>query len=47
MYSLDELDTEAKDYHGQIARWTVVCRPRLTVGQEMALVHVPLNHVCV
>jgi hypothetical protein len=42
MYSLDKLDKDAEDYQGQIARWTVVCGPRLTVGQEMALMHVPL-----
>jgi hypothetical protein len=42
MYSLDHLDHRAGDYQGQIARWTVVCGPRLTVSQEMALVHAPL-----
>jgi hypothetical protein len=42
MYSLDHLDPKAGEYQGQIARWTVVCGPRLTVLQEMALVHAPL-----
>lgn len=41
MYSLDKLDQHSNSYQGQLARWSLMCGPRLTTAQELALVYVP------
>ncbi len=41
MYSMDELDPEYQ-IAGQVARYMVVCGPRLKLVTEMLIVHIPL-----
>lgn len=41
MYSLDGLSILQDEAQGSAARWTIICGPRLTMNEELALVHIP------